>query len=91
MLDDGLCADEIFNGPYVDFAFTCDGQTVFTKPGFIKTRTSKRASCAAPSTRPTSSTSCGRRGRGGDAQRLGLRKYDAAGNPIGDSEGGACR
>ena len=36
MLDEGRCSDEIFNGPYVDFDFKCDGHAVFTKPGFIK-------------------------------------------------------
>lgn len=35
MLREGRQPDEIFNGPYVDFAFTCNGQPVFTKPGFI--------------------------------------------------------
>jgi hypothetical protein len=35
MLDEGRQPDEIFNGPFVDFGFTCDGRKVFTKPGFI--------------------------------------------------------
>ena len=35
MLADGRQPDEIFNGPFVDFAFACDGQPIFTKPGFI--------------------------------------------------------
>lgn len=35
MLADGREPDEIFNGPFVDFAFTCDGAPVFTKPGFV--------------------------------------------------------
>ncbi|MCY1268270.1 hypothetical protein D9M70_167310 [compost metagenome] len=35
MLREGRQPDEIFNGPFVDFAFTCNGQPVFTKPGFI--------------------------------------------------------
>ena len=35
MLTEGRQPDEIFNGPFVDFAFACDGQPIFTKPGFI--------------------------------------------------------
>ncbi|MEQ9126041.1 MAG: hypothetical protein RIM80_26150, partial [Alphaproteobacteria bacterium] len=35
MLAAGLPADEIFNGPYVDYGFECDGEAVFTKPGFL--------------------------------------------------------
>jgi len=35
MLAAGHQPDEIFNGPFVDFDFTCDGKLVFTKPGFI--------------------------------------------------------
>ena len=34
MLQDGHQPDQIFNGPFVDFAFTCRGRRVFTKPGF---------------------------------------------------------
>jgi hypothetical protein len=37
MLDEGLCSDEIFNGPYIDWEFKCGDKEVFTKPGFIKT------------------------------------------------------
>lgn len=36
MLAEGLCADEIFNRPYIDTQFQCGGEPVFTKPGFIK-------------------------------------------------------
>jgi uncharacterized protein len=36
LLDEGLCADDIFNGPYVAPAFRCGGQEVFTKAGFVK-------------------------------------------------------
>jgi hypothetical protein len=35
-LDDGMSPDEIFNGPYIDYALTCHGERVFTKPGFVK-------------------------------------------------------
>ena len=35
MLADGRQPDEIFNGPFIDFAFTCNDQPIFTKPGFI--------------------------------------------------------
>jgi hypothetical protein len=36
LLDEGLCADEIYDGPHVNPAFTCRGAPVFTKPGFVK-------------------------------------------------------
>lgn len=36
LLDEGLCADDIYDGPYVNPAFTCQGAPVFTKPGFVK-------------------------------------------------------
>ncbi len=36
LVDEGRTPDEIFNGPFVDFDFTCGGEKVFTKPGFIK-------------------------------------------------------
>lgn len=35
MLAAGLPADEIFNGPYVDWMSECGGDPVFTKPGFL--------------------------------------------------------
>lgn len=85
LLDEGLCADEIFNGPYVNFAFTCDREPVFTKPGFIKTE-----ELEASELRRTIYTS--------DIinllmdleevvsiKNVLLRKYDADGNPVGPS------
>ena len=39
MLTSGRQPDEIFNGPFIDFGFMCDGQPVFTKPGFITDET----------------------------------------------------
>jgi len=35
LLAEGVPADEIFNGPYIDFAFEVEGRPIFTKPGFI--------------------------------------------------------
>ncbi len=35
MLTEGRQPDEIFNGPFIDFTFACNGQPIFTKPGFI--------------------------------------------------------
>ena len=35
LLADRRPADEIFNGPFIDFTFTVEGRLVFTKPGFI--------------------------------------------------------
>jgi hypothetical protein len=43
MLQEGLCADEIFNGPYFDPNFRCNGDPVFTKPGFIKIEDLKKS------------------------------------------------
>ncbi|MCB9284075.1 MAG: hypothetical protein H6563_08395 [Lewinellaceae bacterium] len=36
LLKEGFTADEIFDGPYVDPEFSCQGKKVFTKSGFIK-------------------------------------------------------
>ncbi len=36
LLEEGMSSDEIFNGPWFDYQFECDGELVFTKPGFIK-------------------------------------------------------
>lgn len=86
LLDEGLCADEIFNGPCVNFAFTCGGELVFTKPGLIKTE-----ELEASNLRRTIYTS--------DIinllmdleevvsiKNVLLRKYDADGNPVGPSQ-----
>ncbi|WP_146205048.1 hypothetical protein [Meridianimarinicoccus roseus] len=35
LLDEGRPADEIYNGPYVDYGFTYGGAPVFTKHGFL--------------------------------------------------------
>ena len=35
LLEEGVPADEIFNGPYIDYDFQCEGEVVFTKPGFL--------------------------------------------------------
>lgn len=37
LLKEGLCPDEIFNGPFTDPDFMCGGQAAFTKPGFVTT------------------------------------------------------
>jgi hypothetical protein len=39
MLNSGHQPDQIFNGPFVDFDFTCQGSPVFSKPGFITDET----------------------------------------------------
>ena len=36
MLSQGICADEIFDAPFIRPDFECDGTEVFTKPGFLK-------------------------------------------------------
>lgn len=46
MLDDGYKANDIFNGPYVDYNFSCQGgssESVFTKAGFIKNKELEKA------------------------------------------------
>lgn len=35
LLADGVPADDIFNGPFIDFDFEVEGRRAFTKPGFI--------------------------------------------------------
>ena len=39
MLESGRQPDKIFNGPFVDFDFSVEGERVFTKPGFITDET----------------------------------------------------
>ncbi len=86
LLDEGLCPDEIFRGPYVDFGFECRGERVFTKPGFVKDE-----NLALSELRQTIYSS--------DIinilmdldgvvaiRNLMLRKYDDDGNPVGGSE-----
>jgi hypothetical protein len=86
LLTEGVPADEIFNGPYIDYDFTCAGETVFTKPGFLT-----RADLEACELRRAVHSSdiinlvvdidgvLGVRG-------LTLRAYDAAGNALGATE-----
>ena len=35
LLDEGLDAGTIFDGPYINQELTCEGSTVFNKPGFV--------------------------------------------------------
>jgi hypothetical protein len=86
MLDEGRCSDEIFNGPYVDFTFQCGGRTVFTKPGFIKTE-DLEASELRRVIHVSDIINLVMDIEGVVAIRnVLLRKYDAAGNPVGASE-----
>jgi hypothetical protein len=86
LLAEGVPADEIFNGPYIDFGFTVEGRPVFNKPGFIS---------------DDDLAACDLRRRlhvsdiinilvdvdGVVAVRdLSLRAYDAQGVPLGDTE-----
>ena len=86
LLEAGVPADEIFNGPYIDFGFQCGGEEVFTKPGFLT-----REDLEACELRRTVHSSDiinlvvdieGVRGVRG----LTLRAYDAKGNPLGETE-----
>lgn len=86
LLDEGVPADEIFNGPFIDFGFQCNGDEVFTKPGFL----TRKDLDACDLRRAVHSSDIinlivdidgvlGVRG-------LTLRAYDAGGNPIGTTE-----
>jgi hypothetical protein len=85
LLAEGNTSDEIFNGPFVDFEFTVDGEPVFTKPGFITDA-------------DLEATRLRRRVHGSDIinvvvdvdgveaiRNLQLQAYDAGGLAIGDS------
>jgi hypothetical protein len=85
MLADGHQPDAIFNTPFIDFAFTCGGDAVFTKPGFIadddlaatELRTEVRASDIINAVTEI---------EGVEAIRgLQLRPYDRFGDPAGGS------
>jgi len=86
LLEAGTPADEIFNGPYIDFNFQCGGEEVFTKPGFLTTE-------------DLEATGLRRRVHSSDIinlvqdlegvlgiRNLTLRAYDAASIPIGETE-----
>ena len=86
LLAAGVPADEIFNGPYVDFGFTVEGRRVFVRPGFITDE--DLAACELR-----------RKVHASDliniivdlegvvaARNLTLRAYDDQGVPIGDTE-----
>jgi hypothetical protein len=36
LLDKGLSPAQIFSGPHVDYSFECNGEKIFTKPGFVR-------------------------------------------------------
>jgi hypothetical protein len=86
LLDVGVPADEIFDGPYIDFDFQCGGETVFTKPGFL-TREDLEACELRRAVHSSDIINLvvdidgvlGIRG-------LTLRAYDAAGAPLGATE-----
>ncbi|MDV7144027.1 hypothetical protein R3X27_15165 [Tropicimonas sp. TH_r6] len=79
-------ADEIFNGPFVDFGFEVEAREVFTKPGFLTE--AALANCALRKRVHASDLINiivdldGVRG----VRNLTLRGYDGQGVPIGESE-----
>ncbi|MET1416891.1 hypothetical protein ABVF61_31840 [Roseibium sp. HPY-6] len=86
LLADDVPADEIFNGPYIDFGFEVEGRPIFTKPGFISDE--DLAACELR-----------RKVHVSDliniivdlegvvaVRNLSLRAYDLQGVPIGDTE-----
>lgn len=86
LLDEGLCADEIFNTPYIDPAFTCDGQLVFTKPGFIKTEDLEQSELRRVLYVSDIINILMDFAEIVSVKNVRLRKYDSAGNPVGDGE-----
>lgn len=86
LLENDVPADEIFNGPYIDFGFQCGGEDVFTKPGFL-TREDLEACDLRRAVHSSDIINLvadidgvlGVRG-------LKLRAYDSDGNPIGKTE-----
>jgi len=86
LLEEGVPADEIFNGPFIDFGMECGGEEVFTKPGFL-TRDDLEACDLRRAVHSSDIINLvvdiegvlGVRG-------LTLRAYDAGGNPIGWTE-----
>ena len=86
LLADGVPADEIFNGPHIDFTFQCAGEEAFTKPGFLTG--GDLAACALRGAVHTSDIINlvqdieGVQGIRG----LTLRAYDTDGNPVGPTE-----
>jgi uncharacterized protein len=86
LLEEGVSADEIFNGPAIDYSFECGGGAVFTKPGFL-TREDLEACALRRSVHSSDIINLvvdipgvlGVRG-------LTLRAYDAAGNTLGGTE-----
>lgn len=79
-------ADQVFNGPYVDYSLQCAGADVFTKPGFLtaddlQTTELRRAVHSSDIINLVQDLE----GVAG-IRRLTLRAYDNAGNPLGDTE-----
>ena len=86
LLDEGLCADEIFNGPYIDTGFTCGGEPVFTKPGFIKTGNLEESELRRVIYVSDIINILMDFEDIVSIRNVMLRRYDADGNPVGDSE-----
>jgi hypothetical protein len=85
MLDAGLQPDAIFNTPFIDFGFTCGGDAVFTKPGFI-TDADLAATELRTEVRASDIINAVSEIEGVEAIRnLQLRPYDRFGNPAGPS------
>ena len=86
LLEAGMPADEIFNGPYIDYGFLCDGEEVFTKPGFL-TREDLAACALRRAVHSSDIINLVVDIEGVQGVRgLTLRAYDAAGNPLGATE-----
>jgi hypothetical protein len=86
MLDSGRQPDQIFNGPFVDFDFTCQGQPVFTKAGFITDET-LAATEIRRSVRASDIINLAVDIEGIEAIRdIQLRAYDATGLAIGTTD-----
>ena len=86
LLDEGLCADEIFNGPYLNIAFTCGGEHVLTKPGVIKTEELAKSELRRFIYVSDIMNILMDFPEIISIKNVLLRKYDTAGNPVGGSE-----
>jgi hypothetical protein len=86
LLDEGQCADEIFNTPYIDPAFRCGNGLAFTKAGFIKTADLERSELRQVVYVSDIINIVMDFPQIVAIKNVRLRKYDSAGTPIGNSE-----
>lgn len=86
LLDEGWTADEIFDGPFMPHDFTCGGQAVFTKGGFVKTEELETTQLKEVIYTSDLINILLDFEEVIHIKNLLLRKYDASGNPVGDAQ-----